>query len=96
MHSSRRPCDPYTGHYYLLHFGQKRNCTHCPYYGSVTWLEVRVADVLNAYVMAPNRKKMWRVSSPEFGDNAGKSAIIVRVLYSLKSVGASFRAHLAQ
>ena len=33
---------------------------------------------------------------PEFGDNAGKSAIIVRVLYGLKRAGCSFRAHLAQ
>ena len=34
--------------------------------------------------------------SQEFWDNAGKSAVIVRALYGLKSAGASFRAHLAQ
>ena len=33
---------------------------------------------------------------PEFEDDASKSAMIFRVLYSLKSAGASFRAHLAQ
>ena len=31
-----------------------------------------------------------------FGDNAGKSAILAKVLCSLKIAGASFRAHLAQ
>ena len=46
--------------------------------------------------MAPNREKIWTVLGPEFGDDADKSTIIVRVLYTLKSAGASFRAHLAQ
>ena len=32
---------------------------------------------------------------PEFGDEAGRTAIIVRSLYGLKSAGASFRNHLA-
>ena len=59
-------------------------------------LEVRAADLLNAYVMAPNHDKIWTVLGPELGDNAGKSAIIVRVLYGLKSAGALFRAYLAQ
>ena len=44
---------------------------------------VKAADVLNAYVMVPNR---------EFWDDACKSA---RVLYGLKSAVALFRAHLA-
>ena len=45
---------------------------------------------------APNCEKIWTVLCSKFGDNAGKSAVGVRVLYGLKSVGASFRAHLAQ
>ena len=36
------------------------------------------------------------VLGQEFGNNAGKSPIIVRALYGQKSVRASFRAHLAQ
>ncbi len=32
---------------------------------------------------------------PNFGSNAGKSAVIVRALYGLKSAGAAFCAHLA-
>ena len=59
-------------------------------------LEIKASDVLNAYVMAPSHEKIWTVFSVEFGDNASKSAIIIRALYKLKSAGASFRAHLAQ
>ena len=46
--------------------------------------------------MAPNRENIWIVIGPEFGDNAGMSAIIVRALDGVKSVGASFGAHLVQ
>ncbi len=58
-------------------------------------LEVEVVDVLNAYITAPITKKVWTILGPEFGPNAGKTAIIVRALYGLKSAGAAFRAHLA-
>ena len=40
-------------------------------------LEVKAAGILTAYVMTPNREKIWTVLASEFGDNAGKSAIIV-------------------
>ena len=58
-------------------------------------LEVKVGDVLNAYITAPITEKVWTVLGPEFGQDAGKRAIIVRALYGLKSAGAAFRAHLA-
>ena len=58
--------------------------------------EVKATDILNAYVMAPNREKIWTVLGPELGDDTDKAAIIVQALYCLKSAGASFRAHLAQ
>jgi hypothetical protein len=58
-------------------------------------LEVKIGDVLNAYITAPVTKKVWTVLGPKFGSNASKSAEIVRVLYGLKSAGAAFRAHLA-
>jgi hypothetical protein len=35
------------------------------------------------------------VLSPEFGEDAGKRAFIVRALYGLKSAGADFRNHMA-
>jgi hypothetical protein len=58
-------------------------------------LEVKVGDVLNAYITAPVKEKVWTVLGPDFGPDAGRSAIIVRALYGLKSAGAVFRAHLA-
>jgi hypothetical protein len=58
-------------------------------------LNVKVGDVLNAYITAPITEKVWTVLGPEFGIDAGKSAIIVGVLYGLKSAGATFCAHLA-
>jgi hypothetical protein len=58
-------------------------------------LNVKVGDVLNAYITAPITEKVWTVLGPEFCIDAGKSAIIVRALYGLKSTGAAFCAHLA-
>ena len=58
-------------------------------------LEVKVSDVLNAYITVPITDKVWTVFGSEFGSDAGKSAIIVCTLYGLKSVGAAFHAHLA-
>jgi hypothetical protein len=58
-------------------------------------LNIEVGDFLNAYITAPITEKVWTVLIPEFGINAGKSAIIVRALYGLKSTGAAFCAHLA-
>jgi hypothetical protein len=58
-------------------------------------LNVKVGDILNAYIIAPITKKIWTVLGPEFGIDAGMSAIIVRALFGSKSAGAAFRAHLA-
>ena len=59
-------------------------------------LEVKAADVLNAYVMVPNHEKILAVLGPEFGDNTCNSVIIVTALCRLKSAGALFWAYLAQ
>ena len=58
-------------------------------------VEVKTADIENAYLMAPVGEKIWCRLGPEFGTDAGKKALIVRALYGLKSAGASFRNHLA-
>ena len=58
-------------------------------------LEVKSADIKNAYLTAPVTEKIWTILGPEFGEDAGKKAIIVRALYGLKSAGAAFRNHLA-
>jgi hypothetical protein len=59
-------------------------------------LDVNMADIENAYLTEPITEKVWTVLGPEFGDDAGKRALIVRALYGLKSSGAAFRNHLAE
>jgi hypothetical protein len=58
-------------------------------------LDVMMGDIENAYLTAPITEKVLTVIGPEFGDTAGKRALIVRVLCGLKSAGAAFRNHLA-
>ena len=59
-------------------------------------LEVKVGDVMNAYITAPCSEKIWTKLGPEFGSDAGKRAIVVRALYGLKSSGVAFRKHLGE
>ena len=59
-------------------------------------LEVKCGDVLNAYITAPVKEKIWTYLGPEHCDDEGKKAIIVRALYGLKSSGDTFRAHLCE
>jgi hypothetical protein len=51
---------------------------------SLNDLEVKVGDVLNTYITAPVKEKVWTIFGPEFGHDAGRSAIIVCALYGLK------------
>ncbi len=62
---------------------------------SLNDLKVKVGDVLNAYITAPVKEKVWTILGPKFGHDAGRSAIIVQALSGLKSAGAAFWAHLA-
>ncbi len=57
---------------------------------SINDLEVKVGDVLNTYITVPVKEKVWTILGPEFGHDAGRSAIIVRALYGFKSEGAAF------
>jgi hypothetical protein len=59
-------------------------------FASLNDLEVKVGNVLNAYITAPVKEKVWTILGPEFGHDSGKSAVIVRALYGLKSSGAAF------
>ena len=52
-------------------------------------VDVLAADVGNAYLNAPCREKIYCIAGPEFGADEGKTAIIVRALYGLKSSGAA-------
>ncbi len=39
---------------------------------SLNDLEVKVEDVLNTYITAPVKEKVWTILGPEFGHDAGK------------------------
>jgi hypothetical protein len=53
-------------------------------------LQILSADIGNAYLNAPNRKKVYATAGKEFGSHAGETVIIVRALYGLKSAGAAW------
>ncbi len=59
-------------------------------FASLNDREIKVGDVLNAYITAPVKEKVWTILGPEFGLDSGKSAVIVHALYGLKSAGAVF------
>ncbi len=58
-------------------------------------LQVKVSNIKKVYITALCTEKIWTVLGPEFGSNAGKRAIVICTLCSLKSTGASFCNHLA-
>ena len=58
-------------------------------------LDVKCADIQNAFLTAPNLEKCYMIAGPEFGDEQGKLFIVRRALYGLKSSAAAFRNFLA-
>lgn len=58
-------------------------------------LEVKASDIQNAYLTAPCEEKIYTTLGPEFGEDKGKTAIIVRALYGLKSAGSSYWQHIS-
>ena len=48
-------------------------------------LEVKLGVILNTYVQVPVTEKVWTTLGPEFDKDAGKTGVIVRALYGLKS-----------
>ena len=46
-------------------------------FATLNELQVKAGDVMNAYVTAPCREKIWNVLGKEFGTDQGKKAIIV-------------------
>ena len=59
-------------------------------------LEVKPADILNAYIQAPETEKVWTILGTEFGSDASKTEMIVRILCGSKSAGADFKSHLTR
>ena len=54
-----------------------------------------MVDVQNTFLTAPYSELIHTTLGPEFGEDQGKTAVIVQTVYGLTSVGASFRNHLA-
>lgn len=63
---------------------------------SLNGLEVLQADVEGAYLNANSTEKLFTVCGPEFGEFAGRRAIICRALYGTKSTAASWRAAISK
>ena len=59
-------------------------------------LEVRGADVQNAFLSTNNLENHWLRAGPEFGPEKVKVFIVVRALYRLKSASSAFRAFMAR
>ena len=61
-------------------------------------LKVLGCDIQNTYfyLTAKCREIIWTIAGPEFGTDAGKIMIVVRVLYDLKSNSVAFRVLLAE
>jgi hypothetical protein len=59
-------------------------------FASLNDIEVKVGNVLNAYITAPVMEKVWTIFGPKFGHDSGKSAVIVCALYGLKNAVAAF------
>jgi hypothetical protein len=59
-------------------------------------LKVMSADVAGAYLNAPCKERVHTVLGPEFGDAEGKTAVIVKALYGLKTAGFAWRSYCAE
>ena len=59
-------------------------------------LQVKYGDVLNTYITALDMQLIWTTLETEFGDDQGKTEIVVRDLCGLKSSGDDFRKHLGE
>ena len=59
-------------------------------------LEVESGNIQNAYGQTPVTEKVWTTKGPEFGKDTGKTPVIVRAFYVLKSAAAAFKRHLAR
>jgi len=59
-------------------------------------LEVLGADVQNAFFMAHNKEKVYMIAGLKFGADEGKTYLLVRSLYGLKSASFKFRSFMSE
>ena len=58
-------------------------------------LDILACNILNAYLTAKYREKIYTIAGPVFASEEGAIMIIKMALYSLQSSGAVFRSKLA-
>ena len=63
---------------------------------SLNYLDIFACDIGDAYLNARFREKIWTESGTDFGTEKLMIMIIERVLYGLKSYGATWRAKLEE
>ncbi len=63
-------------------------------YAALNDLNVCAADVRNTYIQALSSNKHYIICGPEFSENEGRTAIIIRDLYGGKSAGRDYWLHL--
>ena len=63
---------------------------------SLNDVNILTADAAGAYLNAPCAEKVYTILGNEFGDYAGRKAIIKMALYGLKSAGYSWRSFCAR
>ncbi len=56
-------------------------------------LEVMAADIMNTYIIAQCKEKIWTMIGSEFRNDEGMKAFL-RALYGLKSTSQAFNEHL--
>jgi len=59
-------------------------------------LDLAAADIGNAYLQAETKEKIYAIAGPEFGEFQGRTMIIIRALYGLKSSEAAWHDHFEQ
>src|SRR5688572_30495471 len=65
-----------------------------PTFAALNGLKVKASSIGNTYLTSPCEEKIGTKLGPEFREDSGKMALIVRALYRLKSAGALFGGHL--
>ena len=62
---------------------------------ALNYLDIFAADIKNAYLNAPCCEKIIFTCGPEFvSEQKGKTAVVFRALYGLRSSGSAFHNHL--
>ncbi|HEY9706866.1 MAG TPA: reverse transcriptase domain-containing protein, partial [Oculatellaceae cyanobacterium] len=80
---------PYTG------IASIKSIRICIFLAKLNNLQIRTADVGNAYLEAMTKEKLYIVAGPEFGDLEGHNLVIQKVLYGLQTSGARWAERLA-